>query len=66
MLVAYVDFKKAFDSVHREALWDLLRFRRISAGIIGLLSSLYSGTKSVVNFFFGGEGCPASFLCIKE
>lgn len=32
-----VDFKKAFDSVHREALWDLLKVSRIFACIVGLL-----------------------------
>ena len=45
MLALYVDLKKVFDSVHREALWDLLRLSRISTGIIGLLSGLYSGTE---------------------
>ena len=46
MLAAYVDLKKAFDSVNRKTLWDLLRFRRILARIIGLLTGLYSGTVS--------------------
>ena len=45
MLTVYVNLKKAFDSVHHEALWDLLCLRRIPAGIIGLLSGLYSGTE---------------------
>ncbi|KAG0718661.1 Transposon TX1 uncharacterized protein [Chionoecetes opilio] len=48
MLAAYVDLKKAFDSVHRESLWDLLRLRRISARTIGLITGLYSGTESAV------------------
>ena len=48
MLAAYVDLKKAFDSVHRESLWDLLRIRGIPAGIINLLTGLYSGTESAV------------------
>ena len=39
MLTTYV--KKPFDSVHRKALWDLLRLRGIPAGIIGLLTGLY-------------------------
>ena len=38
----------AFDSVHRETLWDLLRLRGIPARIIGLLTGLYSGTVSAV------------------
>ena len=48
MLAAYVDLQKAFDSVHHEALWDLLRLRGIPVGIIRLLSGLYSGTESAV------------------
>ena len=42
MLAAYVDLKKAFDSVHQETLWDLLRLRGIPARIIGILTGLYS------------------------
>ena len=48
LLAAYVDLKKAFDSVHRESLWELLRLRGMPAGIIGLISGLYSGTESAV------------------
>ena len=48
MLTAYVHLMKAFDSVHRYILWDLLRLRGISTRIIGLLTGLYSGTVSAV------------------
>ena len=48
MRTAYVDLKKAFDSVHHEALWDLLCLCEIPAGTIELLSGLYSGTESAV------------------
>ncbi|KAG0722631.1 Retrovirus-related Pol polyprotein from type-1 retrotransposable element R2 [Chionoecetes opilio] len=48
MLAPYVDLKKAFDSVHRESLWDLLRLRGIPARTIGLMTGLYSGTESAV------------------
>ena len=50
MLAAYVDLKKAFDLVHREALWDVLRLRGIPAGIIGLLFGLYYGIESAVKY----------------
>ena len=36
--------------MHRKALWDLLEFRRISAGIVGLLTGLYSRTESVMKW----------------
>ena len=65
MLVTSFDLKKVFDSVRRGAFWDLLRFRRIPAVIIGLLSGLYSGTESAVKCG-GREACPASYLCIRE
>ena len=42
MLAASVDLKKTFESVHRETLRDILCLRGIPAGIIGLLSGLYS------------------------
>ena len=48
LLAAYVDFKKAFDSVHRGTLWEILRVRGIPARIIDLMTGLYSGTVSAV------------------
>ena len=45
---AYVDFRKAFDSVHRDTLWELLRLRGIPEEILGLVRALYSGTESAV------------------
>ena len=45
---AYVDFRKAFDSVHRETLWGLLRFRGIPEELLRLIRALYSGTESAV------------------
>ncbi len=53
MLAAYVDLKKAFDSLHRETLWDNLRLHGIPARILGLLTGLYSGTESAVKW--GGD-----------
>ena len=62
MLAAYVDLKKAFDSVHRETLWDLLRLPGIPARIIGLLTGLYSGTVSAENCG-GVELLPCEYRC---
>lgn len=41
----YVNLKKSFDSVQREALWNILPSRKILARIINLLSGLYSEIK---------------------
>ena len=48
LFAAYVDLRKAFDSVNREALWSLLNLRGIPPKLIDLISALYSGTESVV------------------
>ena len=45
---AYIDLRKAFDSVDRDALWRLLRFRGVPQTLINLLFKLYSGTESAV------------------
>ena len=47
-MAAYVDFKKAFDSVDRGTLWELLRRRGIPAGILSLISALYTNTESAI------------------
>ena len=61
-LAAYVDLKKAFDSVHRESLWNVLRLRGVPAGIIGLITGLYSGTESAVKY----GGSVSSFFPVQE
>ena len=49
-LGAYVDFKKAFDSVHRETLWELLRLRGIPEKILCLIRALYTDTERAVRW----------------
>jgi hypothetical protein len=48
LLVAYVDLRKAFDSVFRDALWVLLGLRGVPPQMVGLVSALYTGTESAV------------------
>ena len=43
-LAAYVDVKKAFNSVDKRTLCDCLHRRGIPAGILSLISALYSNT----------------------
>ena len=49
-LGAYVDFKKAFDSVHRATLWELLRLRGVPNEILSLIRALYTDTESAVRW----------------
>ena len=48
LLAAYIDFRKAFDSVSRDALWRVLRLRGIPTALVELISSLYTGSESAV------------------
>ena len=47
-ILVFVDFKKAFDSVDREKMFDILSLYGIPQKIITAIKLLYSGTKSSV------------------
>jgi hypothetical protein len=49
-----VDFRKAFDSVHRGSLWELLRLRGIPEKIPGLICALYAGIESAIRYGAAG------------
>ena len=49
----FVDFKQAYDSVHRESLWKILRYFNIPDKLIRLVKMCYSNTKCRVRI--GGE-----------
>ena len=51
---AYVDLRKAFDSVNRDVLWKILALRGIPLKLVNLIFGLYSGKESAV-------GCDAPF-----
>ncbi|XP_063591894.1 glutamate [NMDA] receptor subunit 1-like [Penaeus indicus] len=48
-LTAYIDLKNAFNSMHQESLWEILRLKGILTRIIGLMVSLHTSTESAVN-----------------
>ena len=43
MYFHFVDFEKAFDSVHRDSLWKIMRVYRIPDKLIGMAKALYDG-----------------------
>jgi hypothetical protein len=43
MWAAFVDFRKAFDSINREALWRVLAARGVCPKLVQLIRDLYSG-----------------------
>ena len=42
LYINFVDFEKAFDSVHRDSLWRILRAYGIPAHMVNLIKSFYS------------------------
>jgi len=48
LYICFVDFRKAFDSIWREGLWQVLRHLGYPEKLIRLLESLYRGTFSAV------------------
>ena len=41
LCIGFIDFKKAFDSIHHETLWKILRHYGLPQKIVGLISVLY-------------------------
>jgi len=41
LLINYIDFKKAFDSIHRETLWNIVRSYGVPEKYINIFKSLY-------------------------
>ena len=48
LYVAFVDFKKAFDSIHREKLWQVLRNAGIAGNLYRAIQSIYNSVLSCV------------------
>jgi len=68
---AFVDFRKAFDSVNRPTLWRLLKARGVAPKLVDLIEDLYSGCEACISanghtspwFPMGTgvrQGCPMS------
>ena len=48
VMINFVDFKKAFDSVHRASIWKILEQYGIPEKVIGVIHNLYENSKSAV------------------
>ena len=63
LYVAFIDFKKAFDSVNRFALWNILEKYGFSGKIARVLRSMYSDVKCCVRT----ENATSLFFpCLRE
>jgi len=50
LFVAFVDFRKAFDSVNRASLWEILKNNGIQGKMLRILRAMYSAVKSCVRY----------------
>ena len=50
LYVAFIDYRKAFDTIRRETLWQILKKQRVPTKILGVLMSMYKGVKLIVRF----------------
>ena len=48
LYAAFIDFQKAFDTVNRDKLWDILLKIGVSSKMIKLLKAMYSSVKALV------------------
>ena len=48
VFINFIDFKKAFDSVHRDTLWHIVRIYGIPARYINIFKSLYQDSRCCV------------------
>jgi hypothetical protein len=48
LFMAFVDLRKAYDSVPRESLWQILRVYGVHAKLVELLEDLHKGTQAAV------------------
>ena len=48
VMVNFIDFRKAFDCIHRPSLWSILRQYGIQEEIVNIIQNLYEDSKSNV------------------
>ena len=48
LFINYVDFRKAFDSIHRESLWRIMKYYGIPSKIINLVKMSYKNFRCAV------------------
>ena len=59
-LISFIDFKAAFDSVHRPSLWEILKIYGIPTKIINIVRNSYQSTTCAVR----SEGALSSWFYI--
>ena len=50
LYVAFIDFKKAFDSVNRNILWNIFRTNGIQGKRMDILKAVYASVKACARY----------------
>ena len=53
MYLNFVDFRKAFDSIHRDSLWKICRIYGVPEKFVNIFQKLYENSSSCVNTSIG-------------
>ena len=48
LILNFVDFKKAFDCVHRPSMWKIVELHGVPRKIVNIMKSMYEGSESCV------------------
>ena len=48
LYICFIDYGKAFDSVHRETLWRIMSSHGIPPKFVTMVQAMYKGSKSAV------------------
>ena len=66
MYVGFVDFKKAFDTVKRHILWEILEKNGIKGKLLNILRDMYRDVRYCVRAGQGYSDSFESFLGLKQ
>ena len=48
LIINFIDFQKAFDSIHRPTLWNILKEYGVPEKYVNIIKTLYENSKCVV------------------
>ena len=49
--ICFIDLRKAYDSINREALWSILQFYHLPAKLISVIQAVHDGSRAVVRAY---------------
>ena len=66
LYVAFIDFRKAYDTVDRQILWDVLMKSGVSGRMCKVIQSMYETVQACVMSGSGSEGGLSDYFCCLQ